>query len=48
VWGYADFLTTIADLAYEEHEAMLRWVGGAFDPEACDVNMVNRQLQRLR
>ena len=47
VWGYADFLTTIADLAHEEHEAMLRWVGGAFDPEGCDVNMVNRQLQRL-
>lgn len=48
VWGYPDFLQAIADPTHVEHEAMLTWVGGAFDPEGCDVNMVNRQLQRLR
>jgi hypothetical protein len=33
-WGYRDFLIAIADPAHEEHESMLEWVGGRFDPEA--------------
>jgi hypothetical protein len=48
VWGYAAFLEAIGDPAHAEHEGMLMWVGGVFDPNGIDVNMVNRQLQRLR
>lgn len=48
VWGYAAFLEAIADPARAEHEELLTWVGGMFDPASCDVNMVNRRLQRLR
>ncbi len=46
--GYAHFLDAIADPAHVEHDELLTWVGGMFDPEGCDVNMVNRRLQRLR
>src|SRR5262245_4072644 len=34
IWGYEAFLEAIRDPKQEEHEAMLEWVGGAFDPEA--------------
>jgi Plasmid pRiA4b ORF-3-like protein/Helix-turn-helix domain len=30
--GYEEFLTVIADPDHEEHDAMLQWAGGAFDP----------------
>jgi hypothetical protein len=34
VWGYAEFLAAIASPDHNQHDAMLEWVGGAFDPEA--------------
>jgi len=37
VWGYAEFLEAIKDPKHEEHESMLEWVGGEFDPEHFDV-----------
>lgn len=36
VWGYREFLTAISDPKHPDHEAMLEWVGGEFDPEAFD------------
>jgi len=33
VYGYAEFLEAIQDPQHEEHQGMLEWVGGAFDPE---------------
>ncbi len=44
VLGYREFLETIRDPTHEEHEAMLEWVGGSFDPEAFDLAAVNRAL----
>ena len=35
-WGYTEFLEAIGDPDHEEHESMLEWVGGRFDPEAFD------------
>jgi hypothetical protein len=46
VWGYLDFLEAIGNPDHEEHEGMLAWFGGAFDPEAFDVKAVNKQLVR--
>jgi hypothetical protein len=46
--GYAEFLAAMADPAHTEHEELLAWVGGEFDPSAFDLDRVNRQLQRLR
>jgi hypothetical protein len=36
VWGYQQFLAAISDPDHPEHEEMLEWVGGAFDPEELD------------
>ena len=47
IWGYASFLDAIQDPQHPEHEEMLEWVGGEFDPEAFDLDEVNRELQRL-
>ena len=46
--GYEDFLKAIADPKHAEHDAMLVWVGGAFDPEGFDINCVNRELRHRR
>ncbi|MGH8219249.1 MAG: plasmid pRiA4b ORF-3 family protein, partial [Steroidobacteraceae bacterium] len=43
--GYEDFLAAIKDPKHEEHENMLIWIGGAFDPEGFDLNAINRILR---
>jgi hypothetical protein len=48
IWGYYSFLEAIQDPNHEEHEEYLEWVGGAFDPEAFDLEEVNEVLQALR
>lgn len=47
-WGYEEFLRVIADPEDDEHEAMLQWAGGSFDPEACDLVEINASLTPLR
>jgi hypothetical protein len=47
IWGYVDFLEAIRDPKHPEHEEMLAWVGGEFNPDAFDLEEVNRKLQRL-
>ncbi|MCI0398777.1 MAG: plasmid pRiA4b ORF-3 family protein [Chloroflexi bacterium] len=44
-WGYADFLEAIGKPDHEEHQSTLEWAGGHFDPEAFDLDEVNRQLR---
>jgi hypothetical protein len=36
VWGYEEFLEAIRNPEHEEHEEMLDWIGGEFDPEHFD------------
>lgn len=43
--GYERFLEAVSYPNHREHKAMLQWVGGAFDPEAFDLNRVNHLLQ---
>jgi Plasmid pRiA4b ORF-3-like protein len=31
-WGYGDFLEAIQNPNHEQHEKMLEWSGGTFDP----------------
>lgn len=45
IWGYEDFLKAIGDENHEEHDEMLAWVGGEFDPEKFDVAAVNKELK---
>jgi hypothetical protein len=43
--GYEEFLSAIKDPKHEEHDNMLAWIGGAFDPEGFDLNAINRTLR---
>jgi len=46
--GYEDFLGALRDPKHSQHEEYREWIGGAFDPEAFDVNEINQRLSRLR
>lgn len=48
VSGYAEFLDAIQDPDHPEHEEMLGWVGERFDPEAFDLEAINRALRRIK
>ncbi|MCL4490018.1 MAG: hypothetical protein M1570_18095 [Chloroflexi bacterium] len=45
VWGYADFVKAIRNPRHPEHDEMLEWVGGEFDPEKFDLDGVNGMLK---
>jgi hypothetical protein len=47
-WGYADFLEAIGDPRNEQHEELLEWVGGEFDPAEFSIEKVNEQLRQAR
>jgi hypothetical protein len=44
-WGYHHLLEVLADPAHKEHEDLLSWVGGGFDPEAFDLAETNANLE---
>jgi hypothetical protein len=48
IWGYSDFLDAIQYPKHEEHESMLEWVGGEFDPDEFDMNFINKKLNDLK
>jgi hypothetical protein len=47
IGGFYDFLEAIGDPAHEQHEELLEWIGGSFDPESFSTAVVNQQLQRM-
>lgn len=47
VWGYADLIEIVGDPGHEDHAAMTEWLGRPLDPEAFDVEAVNRRLAAL-
>ena len=46
-WGYVDFLEALQDAKHPDHEDMLEWVGGEFDPEEFDIKYVNERLRQI-
>jgi hypothetical protein len=48
VGGYYDFLEAIQSPNHPEHDEMLEWAGGSFDPEAFDLDEINRLLGKIR
>ena len=48
VWGYDDFLEAIQKEDHPEHEEYLEWIGGSFDPEEFDCEVVNEELKQIR
>jgi hypothetical protein len=45
---YHEFLEAIANAAHPEHDDFTEWIGGVFDPEAFDLDEVNRLLRGVR
>lgn len=48
VWGYEDFLKVISNPKHPEHEEMMGWIGGDFDPERFNLNAINAGLSHSR
>jgi hypothetical protein len=46
--GYAEFVDAISNPAHEEHNSMLEWIGGRFDPESFDVIAANDHVPKRR
>jgi hypothetical protein len=46
--GYVDFLQAINDPAHEEHEAMLEWCGGSFNPTDFRLDDINAALSQIK
>ncbi|NTV64391.1 MAG: plasmid pRiA4b ORF-3 family protein [Oscillochloris sp.] len=44
IWGYADFVEAVTDPEHPEHDELLEWAGGEFDPELFDLDEVNAAL----
>jgi len=48
VFGYLDLLEAIKDPHHPEHDGIIEWLGGDFDPEAFDIREVNQRLAGLK
>ncbi len=46
--GYYNLLEVIRDPTHEEHEEMMDWLGGQYDPEAFSIDEVNQRLESLQ
>ena len=47
-YGYAELLETISDPEHEDYQDMLTWLGGNFDPNSFDIEIVNLKLKSMR
>jgi len=46
-WGYDHFLEVMADPGHEEHEELLDWHGGPFDPQDAEPERIAQDFARL-
>lgn len=46
--GYYEFLEAISSPDHEEHERMLEWCGGSFNPQFFDIDATNTRLKHIR
>ena len=47
-YGYQELLEIIFDPKHPEHQERKEWLGDGFEPEAFDLQAVNRRLARLK
>jgi hypothetical protein len=45
--GFYNFLEAIRDPEHDEHEELLEWIGGSFDPESFSLAAVNQRLRQM-
>ncbi len=48
LWAYAEFLEAVSDPNHPNHEELLDWIGGDFDPDRFDLEEINEDLTHLR
>jgi hypothetical protein len=48
IYGYYGLLEALQNPDDPEHEEMLEWVGGEFDPQAFDLDGINEALRSMR
>ena len=48
VGGYEYLLEVLSDPSHDQHEELLEWVGGQYDPELFDLRAINRILRVLQ
>jgi hypothetical protein len=46
IGGYEEFLEAISNPKHEDHEEMLEWIGGDFDPEEFSAKEVAKRMRR--
>lgn len=46
--GYFEFLNAMEDPQHEEHESLMEWLGGAFDPRAFELIQINKRLKQIK
>jgi hypothetical protein len=46
--GYERLLEVLEDPEHDEHEDMLQWLGGPFDPEAFDLKSTDKAVRAIR
>ncbi len=46
--GYFEFLLALKDPTHTEHAHMLKWIGGAFDPTAFNLDDINERLAAIK
>lgn len=47
-YGYAELLEIIKNPNHEQYQDMIIWLGGRFDPEAFNIDIVNLKLRAMR
>jgi hypothetical protein len=48
VWGYEHLREVIKDPKDEEHQSMMEWLGGSFDPEAFNEKEINEEFKTIK
>ena len=48
IYGYYNLVEAMQDPGHPEHEELMEWLDGEFDPEAFSIDEVNRRLAMLR
>ena len=46
--GYFKFLEAVMNPRHEEHQNMIDWYGGRFDPAACNIIEINERLRQIK
>ena len=47
-YHYREFMAAVGDPTHPDHQPLLDWIGGSFDPTAFDLATTNAVLQRLK